>query len=255
MAELLTCPCIERGSVMPDACPAAFPTTHWTMVHVAQGDDLRLAALALEDLCRRYWYPVYAYLRRAGYSSEDAEDLTQTTFQRLVTSEALQQVQQERGRLRSFLIGLVRQVISRHSRHHQAEKRGGGVSVISLDEILAGNRYAAEPADLDDPQRLFERAWAFQTMETVRGKLRASFIKTGRLAAYESLEPYLGWGDPPGSFSELGQRMNSNENAVRVLVHRLRKKFHELLEDEIALTVMDRSDIPAELEWMQSVLK
>ena len=244
---------------MPDNRHAPFPTTVWTMVHVAQGSDRHLAALALEELCRLYWYPVYAYLRRSGRSPEDAEDLAQLTFQHLVTHSSLDDFRQERGRLRSFIIGIVRQVVSRHTRHFNAQRRGGGQAPIPLDQIAASARYAsdlAEPADTLDPLRLFERAWAMQTLETVRQKLRASFVKMGRLAVYETLEPCLGWGgDPPATFADLAQRLGSNEGAVRVLVHRLRKKFQDLLQQEIARTVADPADIPAELEWMRAVLR
>lgn len=234
---------------------APFPTTHWTLVQIVQGGDKKQAALALEDLCSRYWYPVYAYLRRSGRSAPDAEDLTQMLFQKLVADEALQQVQQERGRLRSFLIGMIRRVISKQDRYDDAQKRGGGQTVLSLDETLADGRYANEPADLLDPERLYDRAWAMQLLETVRLKLRDSFVRNKRLADYEILEPYLGWDDAPAPHAELAERLRSNENAVTVLVHRLRKKFRELLEAEIFKTVMNPEDVAGELVWMREVLR
>ena len=233
---------------------ASFPPTHWTLVDIVKGKDTKQAALALENICGQYWYPVYAYLRRTGKSAEDAEDLTQMLFQKLVADEALQQVQQERGRLRSFLIGMIRRVISRQDRHDDAEKRGGGHTILSLDETAADGRYANEPADLLDPERLYDRAWAMQLLETVRLKLRESFVHNSRLADYEVLEPYLGWDDAPAPYAELAERLNSNENAVCVLVHRLRKKFRELLEAEIARTVVNVEDVEAELAWMREVL-
>lgn len=233
----------------------SFPTTHWTLVQIVKGDDPKQAAMALEDICARYWYPVYAYLRRSGHSGPDAEDLTQMLFQKLVADDALKLARQERGRLRSFLIGMIRQVISRQNRHDRAEKRGGGHPVLSLDETVADERYALEPADLRDPERLYDRAWAMQLLETVRAALRASFINNNRLADYEMLEPYLGWDDAPAPFADLGRRLGSNETAARVLVHRLRKKFRELLESEISRTVVNEEDIAAELEWMREVLR
>lgn len=232
-----------------------FPTTHWTLVQIVKGDDREQAAQALEDICERYWYPVYAYLRRSGRSAPDAEDLTQMLFQKLVADDALKLARQERGRLRSFLIGMIRQVISRQARHEGAQKRGGSVTLLSLDETLAGERYSHEPADVQDPERLYDRAWAMQLLESVRDKLRASFINNNRLADYEVLEPYLGWDDAPAPYAELGRLLGSNENAARVLVHRLRKKFRELLESEISRTVVNEDDIAAELEWMREVLR
>lgn len=233
----------------------SFPTTHWTLVQIVQGTDKRRANLALEDLCSRYWYPVYAYLRRAGRSAHDAEDLTQMLFQKMVADDAIKQVQKERGRLRSFLIGMIRQVISRQVRHDHAEKRGGRAHFISLDESAADGRYAHEPADLLDPERLYDRAWAVQLLETVRERLRASFAKNGRLTDYELLEPYLGWEDAPAPYAELGRSLNSTENNVRVLVFRLRRKFRSLLESEIAKTVVNADDIATEITWMREVLR
>lgn len=233
---------------------SSFPTTHWTLVQIVQGGDKKQAALALEDLCERYWYPIYAYLRRSGRSAHDAEDLTQMLFQKLVADEALQQVQQERGRLRSFLIGMIRRVISKQDRHDDAQKRGGGQTLISLDETVADDRYSLEPADLQDPERLYDRAWAMQLLESVRQQLRASFIKNGRLAEYESLEPYLGLDDAPPPYAELAASRGKQEATIHLLVHRLRKKFRELLEAEISKTVVNAEDIEAELAWMKEVL-
>lgn len=240
---------------MPDAEHASFPTTHWTLVQIVQGTDKKLSAMALEDICSRYWYPIYAYLRRAGRSPHDAEDLTQTLFQKLVADDAIQQVQQERGRLRSFLIGMIRRVISHQNRHDSAAKRGGDATLISLDEAMAAERYSHEPADGFDPERLYDRAWAMQLMASVRRQLRDAFANTGRLDSYEALEPHLGWEDSPAPFAELAARLNTSEGAVRVLVHRLRKKFRELLETEIARTVVRPEDIAAELAWMREVLR
>lgn len=232
-----------------------FPTTHWTLVQIVKSNDQRQAAAALEEICERYWYPVYAYLRRSGYSSEDAEDLTQMTFERIVADDSLKQVRQERGRLRSFLIGILSRTVSRQSRQSSAQKRGGAVTVLSLDEVDADGRYAHEPADVTDPEKLYDRAWAMQLLENVRQKLRASFAKNDRLNDYEVLEPHLGWDDAAAPYAELAQHLDSNENAVRVLVHRLRKKFRELLEAEISKTVVNEEDVDAELDWLREVLR
>jgi len=232
-----------------------FPTTHWTLVQVVKSDDPKRVAIALEEICSRYWYPIYAYLRRSGYSAHDAEDLTQMLFQKMLTDDTLKLAQQERGKLRTFLIGLLRQVISRKQRHDHAEKRGGGQTLASLDETNADERYRHEPIDLLDPEHLYERAWAMQMLETVRTKLRSSFIKQDRLRDYEALEPHLGWDDSPAPYAELAIQLGSNENAVRVLVHRLRKKFRDLLEAEISKTVVNLEDVAAEIEWMRQALR
>lgn len=232
-----------------------FPQTQWTLVNILKSPDKKQAARALEDLCARYWYPIYAYLRRAGRSPHDAEDLTQMLFHKVVAGDALQGVDRERGRLRSFLIGMLRQVLSRQARHDRAEKRGGNAMHFSLDEARADERYEHEPADTLDPERLYDRAWARQLLETVREKMRASFTRKGRPEVFEILDPYLGWDDAPAPFAELGVRLGSNEAAARLLVHRLRKKFRALLEAEIAETVTDPADVASELEWMRAVLR
>jgi len=232
-----------------------FPTTHWTLVQVVKSEDPKRAAVALEEICSRYWYPIYAYLRRSGYSAHDAEDLTQMLFQKMLADDTLKLAQQERGKLRTFLIGLLRQVISRKQRHDHAEKRGGGHPVASLDETDADERYQHEPVDVRDPEHLYERAWAMQLLDTVRGKLRTSFASQNRLHDYEALEPHLGWDDAPAPYAALAAQLSSNENAVRVLVHRLRKKFRDLLEAEISKTVVHPEDIAAEIEWMRQALR
>lgn len=241
---------------MPSARDPDFPTTHWTLVNIVKGQDPRQAALALEEICARYWYPIYAYLRRDGHGAEDAEDLTQMLFHRLVAEDVLQQVQKERGRLRSFLIGMLRRVIRQQARHEGAEKRGGGADLVTLDEAVADERYTEEPLlDTLDPERLYDRAWAMQLLETVRQTLHAAFIRTGRDHEYAVLEPFLGWEDDPAPLAELAVKMNSTENAVGVQVHRLRKKFRELLEAEVARTVANPEDIAGEMEWIREVLR
>jgi RNA polymerase sigma factor (sigma-70 family) len=232
-----------------------FPTTHWTLVQVVKSKDPKRAAVALEELCSRYWYPIYAYLRRSGSSAHDAEDLTQMLFHKMLADDTLRFVQQERGKLRTYLIGLLRQVISKQVRHNHADKRGGGQTLLSLDETDADQRYRHEPADLRDPERLYEHAWAMQLLDTVRSKLRESFISLNRLADYEALEQHLGWENSPTPYAELAATLGSNENAVRVLVHRLRKKFRDLLEAEISKTVVEPEDVAREIEWMKEALR
>jgi RNA polymerase sigma factor (sigma-70 family) len=240
---------------MPSAGSPEFPTTHWTLVNVVQGKDPKQAAQALEEICSRYWYPVYAFLRRSGRSAEDAEDLTQMLFHQLLEDDSLSQVRQDRGRLRNFIIGVLKRLLSDQARSHRTAKRGGGLTLVSLDEMSPDERYLHEPAASHSPEHLYDRAWALQLLESVREKLRASFINNHRLAEYECLEPYLGWDDAPAPYAELGQRLGSSETAARVLVHRLRKKFRQLLEAEISRTVVNEEDIARELEWMREVLQ
>lgn len=221
---------------------------------IVKSADPQQAAQALETVCGRYWYPIYAYLRRSGQPAQDAEDITQMLFQRIITEDALQQVRREKGKLRTFLLSIVTQVISRKNRHQSAQKRGGNVIAFSLDEALADKAYEHELADTLDPERLFQRAWARQLLETVRTKLKDSFLRTGRAGAYQHLERYLGLEDTPGPFAELGTQLGCNEAAARVAVFRLRKKFRELLEQEVAKTVLQPSDVQDEMNWLREAL-
>ncbi len=246
--------CQSPAMAPPDE-HASFPTTHWTLVEIVKSPDTKQAAYALEQICEHYWYPIYAFLRRSGKTAHDAEDLTQMLFQRLVAGDALAQVQRERGRLRSFLIAMVRQLISRQARHEQAEKRGGVEIKLSLDEVDADDRYLHEPLDLRDPELLFHRAWARQLVETVRKAMHDSFTRTGRAETYQWLEPYLGYEEKPAPFTKLGVRLGCTEQAARVMVHRLRGKFRELLEVEIARTVAQPEDVAAEMAWLREVLR
>lgn len=225
------------------------------MVDIVKSADPQQAARALEAVCSRYWYPIYAYLRRSGQQAQDAEDITQMLFQKLVSEDAIQQVQREKGRLRTFLLALVTQVLSRKIRHETALKRGGQAPVFSLDEAMANQLYEHELSHSLDPERLFQRAWARQLLETVRENLRSSFTRTGRAKAFDHLEPYLGWDDSPAPFAELGTHLGCNETAARVTVHRLRKKFREMVEQEVAKTLSQPGDLEEEMAWLREVVR
>lgn len=233
---------------------SAFPTTHWTLVQAVQGGNAADAAKAMEKLCKGYWYPIYAYLRRSGHSTEDAEDLTQAFFHRLITDDSMQSVRKEVGKLRSYLLGVLKRLMSDHTRHHSAQKRGGGISHISFDEMDAEERYAREPQDMRDPEWIFTHAWAHELLAGVREKLREAFSATGRAGVFDVLLPFLMWDNEPPSHRESAAKLGSSETATRILIHRLRTKFRDLLRDEVARTVLTPQEIPDELAWLQSVL-
>jgi RNA polymerase sigma-70 factor (ECF subfamily) len=232
-----------------------FPTTHWTLVQAVQTGSPDEAALAMEDLCKGYWYPIYAFLRRDGRSAQDAEDLTQEFFQRLITGEAFLTARQDAGKLRSYLLGVLKRLLSDHTRHHTARKRGGGLSHVSLDDLMgAEQRYAGEPQDNRDPEWLFTRVWAHELLAGVRDKLRDAYAAIGRAEVFELLLPFLMWDNEPPSHREIAAEIGSSEAATRILIHRLRLKFRSLLRDEVALTVLAPEEIPGELAWLQGVL-
>lgn len=167
--------------------PADFPTTHWTLVQAVQSGGPEEAARAMETLCEGYWYPIYAFLRRSGYAEPDAEDLTQGFFHRLVTEEALQTACQETGKLRSYLLGVLRRLLSDEARREAAQKRGGGAPHVSFDGLGAEERYAVEPEDIRDPEWLFAQSWARQLLTDVREKLRQAPPQRFHTLAWRSI--------------------------------------------------------------------
>lgn len=233
---------------------AAFPTTHWTLIHAVQEGSPDVAARAMEALCNRYWYPIYAFLRRSGRSAHDAEDLTQAFFEKLITEDAIRCARQDVGKLRSFLLGVLKRLISDQVRHQRAQKRGGGAAHVSFDEMEAEERYAREPQDTRDPEWLFSHAWANELLTGVRDKLRDAFVSTGRGGTFDLLLPFLLWENEPPSHAEISGKLGSSEAATRILIFRLRTKFRDLLREEVARTVMTPEEIPGELAWLQSVL-
>lgn len=230
-----------------------FPTTQWTLVfRVRHGGEVR--RLALQELCDLYWYPVYAFLRRQGHSSHRAEDLTQGFFIRLLHDESFAAADEEKGRLRTFLLQHLKRHLADQRRFDLALKRGGGFKTISFEELRAEERYTCEPLDWRDPERLFSQAWARELIAAVREKLRADFVDAKRPEAFEVLLPFLLLdGDLP-SYREVATRLRATDVSVRLMVHRLRGKFRALLREEVVRTTGSAAEVEAELEWLKSML-
>ena len=245
------------ASAMPDLVQShqmAFPSTRWTLVHAVQGGRAEDAAAAMEELCKSYWYPIYAYLRRSGHDKPDAQDLTQAFFHKLITENALLAAQQDDGKLRSWLLGVLKHLVSDHVRHLTAKKRGGGIPHVTFDEMAAEDRYALEPCDFAEPDALFTRIWAEELLAGVREKLRAAYCVAGRGEVFDLLLPFLSWENDPPSCREIAEKIGASEVATRLLIHRLRVKFRTLLRGEVAQTVKTPEEIPAEFAWLQNVL-
>ena len=228
--------------------------TRWTLVQAVQSDDGEKAAQAMEALCHCYWYPIYAFLRRSGHNAQDAEDLTQEFFQKLVTGTALDTARQDGGKLRSYLLGILKRQLSKRARHDHAQKRGGGQTQLSFDALQASERYELEPLDNHDPEWLFTHAWAQDLLASVREKLRAAYQVTGHEGVFDILLPFLIWDKEPPSHREIAAQIGSSEAGSRILIHRLRTKFRDLLRDEVSLTVLTPEEIPEEMAWLQNVL-
>jgi RNA polymerase sigma factor (sigma-70 family) len=224
-----------------------FATTHWTVVLAAGHRSTPQAEHALEELCRTYWYPLYAYVRRHGHSKEDAEDLTQGFFAGFLKRNYLEGLSSERGRFRAFLLAALKHYMANEWDRARREKRGGGLAPLSLDWQDADTRYQIDPPDQLSPDKLYDRAWATTLLEQVIGRLRAGYAAEGRADLFEQLKPFLmtGKGDVP--YAELAAGLAVNETAARVTVHRLRKRYRELLRHEIAQTLSDPAQLEEEL--------
>lgn len=232
--------------------PSPFPTTRWTMV-VAAGDPQRKEARsALVSLCENYWYPLYAYLRRRGYPVDQAQDLTQEFFIRLLEGRYLDRADPEKGRFRSFLLVSLKFFVADEEDRLRARKRGGGM-LVPMELSSGEERYQREPAHGETPERIFERRWALSMLDRVMEKLRKEFILHGRPEHFERLKVFLlGQSDAP--YAALARDMNTSEGALKVAIHRLRKRYRELFRLEIADTVADPAEVESELRFLAAVL-
>ena len=229
-----------------------FPTTRWSLV-VAAGDPHRKEARsALVSLCEHYWYPLYAYLRRRGYPADQAQDLTQEFFIRLLEGRYLDRADPEKGRFRSFLLTSLKFFVADEEDRHRARKRGGGM-VVPLEFSSGEDRYQREPAHDETPERIFERRWALSMLDRVVERLRNEFVHHGRAEHFERLKMFLlGQSDAP--YAELAREMNTSEGALKVAIHRLRKRYRDLFRQDIADTVADPAEVESELRYLAAVL-
>src|ERR1700691_2113137 len=229
-----------------------FPTTRWTLV-VAAGDPHRKdARSALVSLCENYWYPLYAYLRRRGYSPDQAQDLTQEFFVRVLEGRYLDRADPEKGRFRSFILTSLKFFVADEEDRHRARKRGGGV-LVPLEFSSGEERYQREPAHDETPERVFERRWALSVIDRVVEKLRHEFVQHGRPEHFERLKVFLlGQSDTP--YAALAREINTSEGALKVAIHRLRKRYRDLFRQEIADTVADPAEVEAQPRFLAAVL-
>jgi len=232
---------------------AAFTTTHWSVVLEAQGES-PAAQEALEKLCRMYWRPIFAFLRRQGIPPEEAEDITQGFFAELLERRSLSAVRKEKGRLRSFLLGGLKYFLANEERRAMAIKRGKGQSrkLSGLEELRA---LEDEPADVLTPDQIYERRWALTVLERVLSRLKDEYLAADNAALFDSLKQLLP--DEPGSPSqaEIAARLGMSENAVRQAFYRFRQRYQSLLREEIANTVATPGDIEDELRHLIAVLE
>lgn len=230
-----------------------FGTTHWSIVLAAQSPDLPESREALENLCRCYWYPLYAFVRRRGHPAHEAQDLTQEFFATLLEKDYLEAADRERGRFRTFLLTAVSRFLSKQLDRSRAAKRGGGKKVLSIDISSGEERYHREPADTWTAERLFERRWALTLLESVLARLAERYVAEGKADLFERLRDYI-TGDSSASYADTAAAAGMTEGAVKVAVHRLRRRYRDMLRQEIAATVGSPDEVDDELERLFEAL-
>jgi RNA polymerase sigma factor (sigma-70 family) len=226
-----------------------FTTTHWSVVLTAARPEAPEAAAALESLCRTYWYPLYAYVRREGHNPADAQDLTQGFFASLLARNSLLRVAPEKGKFRSFLLASMRHFLSDQRDRARTAKRGGGQEALSLDAQEAEERYRLEPVDRLDAEKIYERRWVMTLLEQALIRLRDESAAAGKAELYEHLRSFVA-GDQEITCGEVAAEVGLSESAVKSAVHRLRLRYRELVREEIARTVGDPTEIDTEIHYL-----
>ncbi len=234
------------------AGPSQFPTTRWSLVVAAGKPENNDSHAALVSLCERYWYPLYAYLRRRGHPPDQAQDLTQEFFLRLLEGRYLDRADPAKGRFRAFILTSLKYFVADEQDRQRAQKRGGGL-LESLELSSGEERYQREPVSGETPERIFERRWVLSVLDRVMQNLRDEFVRHGRPEHFERLKPFL-LGQSEAPYAALARDMNSTEGALRVAIHRLRKRYRDLFRQEIADTVANPADIDSELRYLASIL-
>ena len=243
----------ERNTMQTLIGSSDFPTTRWTLVVAAADPQRKEARSALVSLCEGYWYPLYAYLRRRGYPPDQAQDLTQEFFIRLLEGRYLDRADPVKGRFRSFLLTSLKFFVADEEDRKRAHKRGGG-AVLSLELSSGEERYLREPSHDETPERIFERRWALSVLDRVVERLRLEFVQHGRPEHFERLKMFL-LGKSEAPYATLAREMNSSEGALKVAIHRLRKRYRELFRQEIADTVTDPNEVESELRFLAAALE
>jgi RNA polymerase sigma-70 factor (ECF subfamily) len=232
----------------------AFVTTRWSVVLQAGGTDTTSAGDALSRLCHTYWYPLYAYVRGQGRTREDAEDLTQGFFARLLEKKWLMSADREKGRFRSFMLLTLKRFMADEWDKQRAQKRGGGHALLPLPFETGETRFSQEPRDFVTPEQSFERRWVLAMLENVMERLREEYASHSNAPLFETLSPCLAGDRTAFPYSELATKLALSESAVKSAVHRLRQRYRKLLREEIAETVESHEDVEEELRHLFSVL-
>ena len=245
IASMNNTPLLEQGR---------FPNTHWTMVLAAGAAESPNAREALENLCRDYWFPLYCFIRRLGCGQDDAQDLTQGYFERLLEKNYLAEVHPDRGRFRTFLLKGVKNYFLDEKRRESRAKRGGDAKIVSFDDVDAEGRYLAEPETGVTPETMFERQWAAVVIENAVETVRREFHQSGKKKHFDRLKPFLATQPETGDYEKAAQDLGCSANAVGVAVHRMRARYARAVREEVAHTVHDPRLVEDEVRHLFRVL-
>ena len=253
LVDAMPAPGSEQDS-NPNA-PYVFSTTHWSIVLAAAERDSSPEALtAMEHLCRAYWYPLYAFVRRKGYGPHEAQDLTQEFFSRLLAGDGLAGVDQRKGKFRSYLLASMNHLLTNEYHRAQTQKRGGGAPHFSLDAVAAEDRYGIEPVDNLSPDKLFERRWAETLLDRVVARLREEWEGRERAQSFDDLKVFLLEPRGEAPFEETARRLGITLPALKSAVQKLRRRYRELFQAEIASTVARPEEVEEEIRSLFAAL-
>ena len=231
-----------------------FATTRWSVVLAASGADSRAVDEALATLCDTYWFPLYGYLRGRGHDAANAEDLTQAFFAQLLEKKGFRHADPARGRFRSFLLTSLKNSAANARDRQLARKRSPDTPLLPLDAGSAEERYLLEPATTETPERVFDRRWALALLDRVMGRLAAETTDAGRQRHFDRLKVYLTGEQPQKSYADTAATLNMSEAAVKVAVHRLRRRFGALVHEEVSHTVASPDEVESEIRHLWSAV-
>jgi len=231
-----------------------FTTTHWSVVLAAGQADAPEAGEALEKLCRAYWYPLYAYVRRRGHGHEDAQDLTQAFLLQLLERKSFARVAPGKGRFRSFLLAGLNYFLADAGDRARAQKRGGGQPALSFDAQTAEQRYRLEPVDELSPDKLFERQWALALLDEVLARLEKEFREAGKAGLFQRLRVFLVAGRGEATYAEVAAGLGLTSEAVKKAVQRMRHRYYALFREAIAQTVASPVEVEDEMRYLCAVM-
>ena len=237
------------------ANPRVFATTHWSVVRAAGQSDSAAGQRALEMLCRGYWYPVYAYVRRRGHTSEEAQDLTQEFFSQLIAKDHCRQADRSKGRFRGFLLSRLDFFLAREWKRARRQKRGGQFTFISIDAAPPEERHPLEPADHETPERKFLRQWGLSVLKQAMNALQRECEANGKELLFREAKSLISGERHSAAYAEISKTLGMGEGAVRVAVHRLRQRYGELLRLEVAHTVSSEDEVDEELRYLFQVVQ